>query len=252
MRCRRWCAPEPSGRARRVRARSACAWVRVALFMLISRVTTSGSRAEPPGGDAPQGVQEVVDVEDAVLEQVAEGAGADEVDRVRGLDVLGEQQDPQSGMRRPQGHGGARAVVGVVGRHPDVDDGEVGVVARTASISVVASGDPGHDLVAGVGEQAGQSLAEQGGVLARSRCARQHRLDDRCRHRAWLSIDSCPPWAPTRSARPASPDPGRDAARPLPSSVTRTCSWPATVATSRVIVVASACLTALVIASAAT
>ena len=46
--------------------------------------------------------------------------------------------------------------------------------------------------------------------------------------------DSCPPCAPTRSARPASPDPGRGAARPLPSSVTRTCRWLSTTSTSRV------------------
>ncbi len=97
-----------------------------ALLMLISRRDDFGVEGGTARRDALQGVEEVVDVEHAVLEQVAEGSRADEVDRVRGLDVLGEQQDPQLGIGGTQEHGGARAVVGVVGRHPDVDDGEVG------------------------------------------------------------------------------------------------------------------------------
>ncbi len=43
--------------------------------------------------DAAERVEEVVDVEDAVLEQKAEASGADELDRVLCLDVLGEQHD---------------------------------------------------------------------------------------------------------------------------------------------------------------
>ena len=44
-------------------------------------------------GHAPRRLEEVVDVEHAVLEQVAEAAaGGDELDDVAGLDVLGEHQ----------------------------------------------------------------------------------------------------------------------------------------------------------------
>ena len=64
------------------------------------------------GGDARQGVEEVVDVEHAVLEQVAEAAGGHEVDRVAGLDVLGEHEDAEVGIGRAQAPRDARAVVG--------------------------------------------------------------------------------------------------------------------------------------------
>ena len=43
-------------------------------------------------GDALGRLEEVGDLEDAVLEQVAEAAERHEVDRVAGLDVLGEQE----------------------------------------------------------------------------------------------------------------------------------------------------------------
>src|SRR6266498_4868617 len=48
--------------------------------------------------DAAERVEEVVDVEDAVFEQIAEASGADELDRVLRLDVLGEQHDPEFGV----------------------------------------------------------------------------------------------------------------------------------------------------------
>ena len=51
-------------------------------------------------GDAPGGIEEVVHVEHAVLEQVAEAAaGADEVDGVPGLDVLGQDEHGRAGVR---------------------------------------------------------------------------------------------------------------------------------------------------------
>ena len=77
----------------RSRGVSAASWS-VARSGLSSSETTSGSSAEPPLRDAEQRVEELVDVEDAVLEQIAEAPGADQLDRVLRFDVLGEQHDP--------------------------------------------------------------------------------------------------------------------------------------------------------------
>ena len=44
--------------------------------------------------DAGEGVEELVDVEDPVLEQIAEASRADQLDRVLRFDVLREKHDP--------------------------------------------------------------------------------------------------------------------------------------------------------------
>jgi hypothetical protein len=62
---------------------------------MISPATTSGSSAEPPA--ATQRVEEVFDVEDPVLEQVAEVPVGHQLDRVPGLQVLGLQHDAEPG-----------------------------------------------------------------------------------------------------------------------------------------------------------
>ena len=93
----------------------------------ISRATTSGSSAEPPAATRLQRVEEVVDVEDAVLEQVAEAARRRPVRPSAGSRCAGRAarcRVPGCGSRMLPG--GAGAVVGVVRRHPDVDDREVG------------------------------------------------------------------------------------------------------------------------------
>src|SRR3954465_7850634 len=47
----------------------------------------------PAGGDARQRVEEVVDVQDPILEQVAEAAGGHEVDRVAGVSPFGGDRE---------------------------------------------------------------------------------------------------------------------------------------------------------------
>ena len=81
-----------------------------------SRSESSASGPSPPaGGDQPRddlrverraaggdplgGGEELADVEHAVLEQVAEAAERDQLDGVRGLDVLGEHEHADLGVR---------------------------------------------------------------------------------------------------------------------------------------------------------
>ena len=49
-----------------------------------------------------------------------------QVGRVAGLDVLGEQQDARARVAAAELDGGPQALVGEGGRHADVDDGHVG------------------------------------------------------------------------------------------------------------------------------
>ena len=92
-----------------------------------------GGAARRDPGDR---VDELADVGDAVLEQVADAAAsrdAQQVGRVPGLDVLGEHQMPTRGVGAADGDRGPQALVGVAGRHPDVDDRDVGSAATAAS-----------------------------------------------------------------------------------------------------------------------
>jgi DNA-binding NarL/FixJ family response regulator len=84
----------------------------------------------PAAGHAADGLDEVADVRDPVLEQVADpGGGSGEEFGCRlDLDVLGEHQDADVGMVAADGQRRPQPLVGVRGRHPDVDDGHVGAV----------------------------------------------------------------------------------------------------------------------------
>ena len=97
--------------------------------------TTTGRRNEPRDDlgvqrraakrDALRRGEELADLEDAILEQVAESGSGNELDRVGGLYVLGQHKYTDIGMpvlRLPRG---ARTFVGVRGRHAYVDDHEV-------------------------------------------------------------------------------------------------------------------------------
>ena len=81
------------------------------------------------------------------------------------FDVLGEQQDAQIGVGGAKGGGGASAVVGVVGRHSDVTMARSGWWSPDGLHQGGGIRHPGHDVVLGIGEQAGKSFAEQGGVF---------------------------------------------------------------------------------------
>jgi hypothetical protein len=83
-----------------------------------------------PGGDAFDGVDELGDVADAVLEQVAHAGrvAADELEQVRRLEVLRQDEHRHARMRAAYLRGGEQPVVGLPGRHADVDDRDVGLV----------------------------------------------------------------------------------------------------------------------------
>ena len=121
------------------------------------------------GRDAPDGVGEQREVGHAVLEQVADalGAVADQVDRVALLGVLREHEhaDARAGVRADL-HRRAQAVVGVVGRHLDVDDRDVRLVRGDLAQQVGRVAGLGDDLEAGVAEQPHDPLAQQRLVLA--------------------------------------------------------------------------------------
>ena len=203
-------------------------------------------------GDAPGGVEEVVDVEHAVLEQVAEAAaGRHELDDVAGLDVLGEHEHAGAGCERRIFGRRARALVVVVGRHPHVDDREVRLVLADQREQRVGVARAADDLVAGVLEQPGEALAQEHGVLG------DHDAHGSCTAirvpaPGGLSMASVPPWAATRSACPAGPCRPPVARRRRRRRRSSSRSTPSSRAVSTATRVGDACLTALVSASQAT
>src|SRR2546429_180938 len=75
-------------------------------------------------------VQEVGHVRDAVLQQVADRAGRrrEQVGGVALLDVLGQDQQRDVRILAADDQRGPDALIGMRGRHPDVDDGQVRLV----------------------------------------------------------------------------------------------------------------------------
>ena len=122
--------------------------------------TTVGSSTDPPAADALDGIGEQREVGHAVLEQVADalGAVADQVDRVALLGVLREHEHADARLRRADLHRRPQAVVGVVGRHLDVDDRDVRLVRADLAQEVGRVAGLGDDLEAGVAEQAARCL----------------------------------------------------------------------------------------------
>ena len=110
-------------------------------------------------GDPTQRVDEHGNVEDALLEQVADALGMlfEQPQRVAGLDVLGEDEDADIGVLGADPLGGDEALVGVRRRHADVDDR--GVRAFESHLSEQALGvvGLGHDVDAGVGRAGARS-----------------------------------------------------------------------------------------------
>ena len=101
-----------------------------------------GVEGRAAGDHAPQRADELRDVADAVLEQVAEALRA-LGEHARGgaqVDVLGEDHDRRSGVARAQLLRGAHALVGEVGRHPDVDDRDVGAVLVDVAQQLLGAG----------------------------------------------------------------------------------------------------------------
>src|SRR5439155_24103547 len=140
-------------------------------------------------------------------------------------DVLREHQDAETGLPRAQQDRGAQPVVGVAGRHPHVDHGDVGLVRAHLSHEVLGvAGLPDH-LEPRVLEQHHDALPQEYGVLCNDY---PHGISARTTvPPPWgLSMRSDPPSAATRSESPLSPVPRRGSAPPTPSARTSTTACP--------------------------
>ena len=94
-----------------------------------SSCTRPGSTTEPPSSDPLDRFDELVDVGDAALEQVADPlAAGEQLHRVVDLDVGGEHEDPAAGNSSRMTRAASSPSVVCVGWHPDVDDDELGFV----------------------------------------------------------------------------------------------------------------------------
>jgi hypothetical protein len=128
------------------------------------------------GRDAGDRVDELADVGHPVLEQVADSAGAhpQQVGGIAGLDVLGEYQDAQAGMGTADRDRGTQPFVGMVGRHPHIDNRDIRLMLGDRGFQGLGVADRGGDLMSAVGEDLGQARPDHGGVLgdddAHSRC----------------------------------------------------------------------------------
>ncbi len=119
-------------------------------------------------GDAAHGGGELVDVRDAVLEQVAHALGRvlQQLERVGRLDVLREDEHADG---RPLGADRLRrnqALVRVRRRHADVDHCDVGLVHAHLAHQVVCGAGLRHHVEAAVREQARHALAEEHRVIS--------------------------------------------------------------------------------------
>ena len=118
-------------------------------------------------GDAPDRLQEVGDVHDAVLEQVADATAAvgQQLLGVGLLDVLGDDQhrgagDPAAGLERR-----AQPLVAIAGRQADVDDGEVGLLRHHLADQRVAVRHRRHHRDPVVAQQTSEPVAQERQVL---------------------------------------------------------------------------------------
>ena len=111
------------------------------------------------------GVNEIVDAQDAVFQQVPERTGADEIDGMPRLNMLRQQQDRQLRVQRSQGDSGPGAVVGHARGHSHIDDHQVGNPVGDHPQQRVGVTDCVGDLMAGLVEQPHQTFPEQHRVL---------------------------------------------------------------------------------------
>ena len=131
--------------------------------------TTSGSSTDPPRATRATRGDEALDLGDAVLEQVADALGAvgQQLARVALLEMGGEHEHADvRGSSARMMRRRLQALVGVVGRHADVDHRDVGAVRADLAQQVVAVAGLGDDVEAGVLEQPDHAGAQQHVVLA--------------------------------------------------------------------------------------
>ena len=140
------------------------------------RPTIDGSSAEPPSATRAHRVGEVVDVGDAVLEQVADAVGAlrEQLHRVLGLGVLREHDDAHARVRLADAPRGAHALVGVRRRHADVDHGDVRLERADRVHQVDGVLGLCDDLEARIREHACDALAHECGIVGDRDAQRAH------------------------------------------------------------------------------
>jgi hypothetical protein len=123
-------------------------------------------------------------------------AHAHQVGGVPGLHVLGEHQDAGAGMVATDRDRGAQPLVGVVRRHPHVDDRHVRLVLGDRGLQRLGVADRGDDLVPAVGEDLGESRSDHGGVLGDDDAQNLNHVQDlRSGFRHGTAVPRSPPWA---------------------------------------------------------
>jgi hypothetical protein len=114
-------------------------------------------------GDGAHRVDEVAEIGDPVLEEIADAVCvvADELRDEALHEVLGEHEHAHRGQRAPDLDRRAEPVVGQVGRHPHIDDGHVGLVRTNLAQQVGRVPGPRDDLDPRFFEHSGDALTEQ-------------------------------------------------------------------------------------------
>lgn len=178
------------------------------------------------GGDAADGFDELADVEDAVLEEVADSAFGvgEEFAGVELFDVLGEDEDGESGDLGAGSDGCLEAFVGEGGGESDVDDGDVGFVFGEGCVEVGSVVDCGDDGEVVCFEESDQSVAEEGKVFGDDNAHGISRVT-MVGPPGGLVMFIVPSKASRRRLMPARPLPGAGSAPPVPLSVTVMTRW---------------------------
>ena len=126
-----------------------------------------GVEGGPAPGDTPEGVHELADVRDPVLEQVADAAGAvrQQLRRVLPLHVLAEHEDGRPGNEPTRLDRRAQPLVALGRRHPDVHDGHVRPMVDDRLHEARPVADLRDDLAARVRDDPREALADERRVL---------------------------------------------------------------------------------------
>src|SRR5262249_15587905 len=114
------------------------------------------------------GIDEIGDVEDAVLEQIPDASAAglsQQFRRVGRLDILREDEDGGVRCGSTKLEGGAQAFVAEVGRQADVDDCDVRLLAERRVDKGVCVGTRRDDVETVVAEEPCEPLAEEREIL---------------------------------------------------------------------------------------
>jgi hypothetical protein len=121
----------------------------------------------PAPGDAAQGIHEVRDVADPILQQVADAARAigEELGRVLALHELAEYQDRAAWDPAPRLDSGPKPLVALAGGHPDVHHGHVRAMGHDGLHECRSIAHFRHDGAPGLFDEPGNPLADERRVL---------------------------------------------------------------------------------------